>query len=153
MLPSALLSRMRAPLPIEHQECLFLRYAFLKQLPADVGSHLVHDKTADIAVLSQRADEIYRSSLSSNSSVNALDSVHAVSTPLSSRHGGLNLSFSFYKHIFSLRCSVTHGCWVNFNLFWFQNYSFTVWNVELFLDFPASSSFCSNPWSRFSSTS
>ena len=81
MLPSALLSRMRALLPSEHQECLFLRYAFLRQLPADVRSHLVHDKTADIAVLSQRADEIYRSSLSSNPSVNALDSVHTVSTP------------------------------------------------------------------------
>ena len=44
MLPSALLSRMRALLPIEHQECLFLRYAFLRQLPADVRSHLVHIK-------------------------------------------------------------------------------------------------------------
>ena len=81
MLPSALLSRMRALLPIEHQECLFLRYAFLRQLPSDVRSHLVHDKTADIAVLSQPADEIYRSSLSSSSLVNALDSVHAFITP------------------------------------------------------------------------
>ena len=83
MLPSALLSRMRALLPIEHQECLFLRYAFLRQLPSDVRSHLVHDKTVDIAVLSQRADEIYRSSLSSRSSVNAVDSVHAVNAPSS----------------------------------------------------------------------
>ena len=81
MLPSALLSRMRALLPIEHQECLFLRYAFLRQLPSDVRSHLVHDKTADIAVLSQLADKIYRSSLSSSSSVNALDSMHAVNAP------------------------------------------------------------------------
>ena len=83
MLPSALLSRMRALLPIEHQECLFLRYAFLRQLPSDVRSHLVHDKTVDIAVLSQRADEIYRSSLSSRSSVNAVDSVLAVNAPSS----------------------------------------------------------------------
>ena len=83
MLPSALLSRMRALLPIEHQECLFLRYAFLRQLPSDVRSHLVHDKTVDIAVLSQHADEIYRSSLSSRSSVNAVDSVHAVNAPSS----------------------------------------------------------------------
>ena len=80
MLPSALLSRMRALLPIEHQDCLFLRYAFLKQLPADVRSHLVHDKAVDISILAQRADEIYRSSLSSSSAVNAVDSVHAVST-------------------------------------------------------------------------
>ena len=71
MLPSALLSRMRV---------LFLRYAFLKQLPADVRSHLVHDKAIDISILAQRADEIYRSSLSSSSTVNAVNSVHAVST-------------------------------------------------------------------------
>ena len=83
LLPSALLSRMRALLPIEHQECLFLRYVFLRQLPADVRSHLVHDKTVDIAVLSLRADKIYRSSLSPSSSVNAVDLVHAVSTPSS----------------------------------------------------------------------
>ena len=83
MLPSALLSRMRALLPIEHQECLFLRYAFLRQLPSNVRSHLVHDNTVDIAVLSQRADEIYQSSLSPRSSVNAVDSVHAVNTPSS----------------------------------------------------------------------
>ncbi|XP_023348728.1 uncharacterized protein LOC111717460 [Eurytemora carolleeae] len=81
MLPSALLSRMQALLPIEHQECLFLRYAFLRQLPSDVRSHLVHDNTVDIAVLSQRADEIYRSSLSPRSSVNTVDSVHAVNSP------------------------------------------------------------------------
>ena len=77
----SLLSRMRALLPKEHQKCLFLRYAFLGQLPSDVRSHLVHDKTADIAILSQRADKIYRSSLSSSLSVNAVDSVHAVNTP------------------------------------------------------------------------
>ena len=81
MLPSALLSKMRALLPIEHQDCLFLRYAFLKQLPADVRSHLVHDKAVDISILAlQRADEIYRSSLSSNSAVNVVDSVHAMNT-------------------------------------------------------------------------
>ena len=74
MLPSALLSRMRALLPIKHQDCLFLRHAFLKQLPADVRSAI------DISILAQRTDEIYRSSLSSNSAVNAVDSVHAVST-------------------------------------------------------------------------
>ena len=78
MLPSALLSRMRALLPIEHQACLFLRYAFLRQLLSDVRSYLVHDKTT---ILSQSDDEIYWSSLSSSSSVNTLDSVHAVNTP------------------------------------------------------------------------
>ena len=46
---------------IDHHECLFLRYAFLGQLPTDVRLHLVHDKLGDITVLSQRADEIYRS--------------------------------------------------------------------------------------------
>jgi len=81
MLPSALLSKMRALLPIEHQECLFLRYAFLRQLPADVRSHLVHDKTEDITVLSQRADEIFRSSAAPNLSVSSLDSAHAVLQP------------------------------------------------------------------------
>ena len=81
MLPSALLSRMRALFPIEHQECLFLRYAFLRQLPADVRSHLVHDKTEDITVLSQRADEIFRSSSAPNLSVSALDSANAVLPP------------------------------------------------------------------------
>ena len=80
MLPSALLSKMRALLPIEHQDCLFLWYAFLKQLPADVRSHLVHDKAIDISILAQCADEIYQSSLSSSLTVNAVDSVHAVST-------------------------------------------------------------------------
>ena len=63
---------------------MFLRYAFLRQLPSDVRSHLVHDNTVDITVLSQRADEIYRSSLSPRSSVNAVDLVLAVNT-LSSR--------------------------------------------------------------------
>ena len=67
--------------PKEHQKCLFLRYAFLGQLPSDVRSHLVHDKTADIAILSQRTDKICWSSLSSSLSVNAVDSVHAVNTP------------------------------------------------------------------------
>ena len=81
MLPSALLSRMRALLPIEHQECLFLWYPFLRQLPSDVRSHLVYDKTTDITILSQRADAINWSSLSSRLSVNAMDSVHAVNTP------------------------------------------------------------------------
>ena len=83
MLPSVLLSRMWELLPIEHQECLFLGYAFLRQLPANVRSHLVHDNTMDIALLFQRADEIYRSSLSPSSLVNAVDSVHAVNTPFS----------------------------------------------------------------------
>ena len=81
MLPSALLSRMRALFPIDHQECLFLRYAFLRQLPADVRSHLVHDKTEDITVLSQRADEIFRNSSAPNLSVSALDSANAVLPP------------------------------------------------------------------------
>ena len=81
MFPSALLARMRALFPIEHQECLFLRYAFLWQLPADVRSHLVHDKSEDITVLSQRANEIHRSSLTTNPSVNVVDSAHTVHAP------------------------------------------------------------------------
>ena len=63
MLPSALLSRKQALLPVKHQECLFLWYAFLRQLPADKRSHLAHYKTVDIPILSQHADEIYQSSL------------------------------------------------------------------------------------------
>ena len=71
----------------------------------------------------------------------------------SSWYWGFNLGFPVFNPIFNLWCSATHGWWVNFNLLWFQNYPSTVWNVELFLDFPTGSSFCSNPWSRFSSIS
>ena len=70
MLPSALLSKMPAFLPTDHQECLFLSYALLRQLPANVRSHLVYDKAEHITVLTQHADEIYQSSLPFNSTVN-----------------------------------------------------------------------------------
>ena len=89
MLPSALLSRMRALLPIKHQDCLFIRHAFLKQLPADVRSAI------DISILAHRTDEIYRSSLSSNSAVNAVDSVHAVNAHPSRQNRRFQRSVEF----------------------------------------------------------
>ena len=55
---------MRALFPINHQECFFLCYAFLS-----------HDKIGDITALSQHADEIYQSSLTSSSISNSVDTV------------------------------------------------------------------------------
>ena len=61
MLPSALMSKMLSLLPAGHEACFFLRGAFLKRLPADVRSHLVHDNTSDPLTLSLRANEIHQS--------------------------------------------------------------------------------------------
>ena len=71
----------------------------------------------------------------------------------SSWYWGFNLCFPISNLTFNLWSLVTHGWWVNFNLLWFQNYSSTIWNMELFLNFPTGSNFCSNPWNRFSPTS
>ena len=86
MLPSALLSKMQAILSIDHQKCLFLLNAFLRQFLADGRSHLVHDNTENYTVLSQRADEIYQSSLTSSSTANTVDIIHAVHPPTPSQH-------------------------------------------------------------------
>ena len=61
MLPSALMSKMLSLLPAGHEACFFLHGAFLKRLPADVRSHLVHDNTSDPLTLSLRANEIHQS--------------------------------------------------------------------------------------------
>ena len=47
MIPFALMSKMLALLPDNHQACFFLHGAFLKRLPPDVRAHLVHDRTTD----------------------------------------------------------------------------------------------------------
>ena len=44
LLPSALMSKMLALLPADHQACFFLCGAFLQRLPSDVRTHLVHDR-------------------------------------------------------------------------------------------------------------
>ena len=74
MLPSALMSKMLSLLPAGHEACFFLRGAFLKRLPADVRSHLVHDNTSDPLTLSLRADEIHQSRVSSTSAINHVNS-------------------------------------------------------------------------------
>ena len=76
MLPPALMSKMLSLLPGGHEVCFFLHGAFLKRLPADVRSHLVHDNTSDPLTLDLRADEIHQSLVSSASAVN-----HVSSTP------------------------------------------------------------------------
>ena len=76
MLPSALMSKMLALLPADHQACFFLHGAFLKRLQPDVRAHLVHDRTSDSLSLALRANQIYQSQVSSTSAVN-----HVSSTP------------------------------------------------------------------------
>ena len=61
ILPSVLMSRMLSLLPAGHEVCFFLRGAFLKRLPADVRSHLVHDNTSDPLTLALCADKIHQS--------------------------------------------------------------------------------------------
>ena len=68
----------------------------------------------DIAVLSQRADEIYWSSLSPSSSVNAVDSFHAVNTPSSQQNRRAQRSqhppsWYYPPFHFSLGLSTTYG--------------------------------------------
>ena len=67
MLPSALMSKMLALLPADHQACFFLCGALLKHLPSDVRAHLVHDRTSDPLSLALHANEIYQSPVSSAS--------------------------------------------------------------------------------------
>ena len=61
MLPSALMSKMLSLLPPGQGACFFLRGTFLKHLPADVQSHLVHDSSSDPLTLALRADKIHQS--------------------------------------------------------------------------------------------
>ena len=61
MLPFALMSKMLALLPANHQACFFLHGAFLKVLPPDVRAHLVHDQTTDPLSLVLCAHKIYQS--------------------------------------------------------------------------------------------
>ena len=73
MLPSALMSKMLSLLPAGHEACFFLRGAFLKRLPTDVRSQLVHDNTSDPLTLAIRADKIHQSRVAS--AVNYVSSV------------------------------------------------------------------------------
>ena len=81
------MSKMLSLLPAGHESCFLLRGAFLKRLPTDVRSHLVHDNTSDPLTLSLRADEIHQSPISSASAINHVNftsddySVLAVRTP------------------------------------------------------------------------
>ena len=59
MLPSALLSKMLAFLPADHQACFFFRVAFLKHLPSDVRAHVVQNRILDPLSLALRANKIY----------------------------------------------------------------------------------------------
>ena len=61
MLPFALMSKMLALLPANHQACFFLHGAFLKVLPPDVRAHLVQDQTTDPLSLVLCAHKIYQS--------------------------------------------------------------------------------------------
>ena len=89
MKPSKLMSNMLALLPVSHKPCFFLRGAFLKRLPADVQAHLLRDDFSDPISLALKADEIYKSRISS-SPVYAVsraleDSVNAVRSPAGHR--------------------------------------------------------------------
>ena len=66
MKPSKLMSNMLALLPIGHKPCFFLRGAFLKRLPADVRAHLLRDDFSDPISLALKADELYKSRVSSS---------------------------------------------------------------------------------------
>ena len=70
------MSKMLSLLPSGHNACFFLRGAFLKRLPPDVQSHLVHDSTSDPLSLALHADEIHQRLVSSASTIN-----HVHSTP------------------------------------------------------------------------
>ena len=74
MLPSALMSKMLSLLPSGHRTCFFLRGAFLKRLPTDVRSHLVHDSSSDPLTLALCADKIHQSRVSFASAVNQVHS-------------------------------------------------------------------------------
>ena len=65
MHPSTLMSRMPGLLSAGHDPCFFLQATFLKRLPVDIQSHLVHDRTSDPLTLALRADKILQSRVSS----------------------------------------------------------------------------------------
>ena len=69
MLPSALMSKILALLPADHQTCFFLCGPFLQRLLSDVRAHLVHDWILDPLSLALHADTIYQSQVSSSSAL------------------------------------------------------------------------------------
>ena len=77
MQPSSLMSQMLGFLSVSHEPCFFLQATFLKRLPVDIQSHLVHDRTSDPLTLALHAYEIFQSRVSSFSTVN-----HVSSTPV-----------------------------------------------------------------------
>jgi len=87
MKPSKLMSNMLALLPVDHKPCFFLRGAFLKRLPADVRAHLLRDDFSDPISLALKADEIYKSRVSSSPVyvVSQEDSVNAVRSSATNR--------------------------------------------------------------------
>jgi len=89
MKPSRLMSNMLALLPAGHEPCFFLKGAFLKRLPADIGAHLIRDDFSDPISFALKADEIYQSRVASNPvyavSSSPEDSVNAVRSSGSSR--------------------------------------------------------------------
>ena len=66
MKPSKLMSNMLALLPSGHEPCFFLKGAFLKRLPADIRAHLIRDDFSDPISFALKADEIYKSRVSSS---------------------------------------------------------------------------------------
>ena len=89
MKPSKLMSSMLALLPIGHKPCFFLWGAFLKRLPANVRAHLLRDDFSDPISLALKADEFYRTRVSSNPvygfSSPPEDSINAVRSSASTR--------------------------------------------------------------------
>ena len=75
MLPSALMSKILALLPADHQAGFFFHRAFLQRLPSDVRAHLVHDRILRTLSFALPVDKIYRSYFSSSSAL------HHVSSP------------------------------------------------------------------------
>ena len=91
MKPSRLMSNMLALLPAGHEPCFFLKGAFLKRLPADIRAHLIRDDFSDPISFALKADEIYKSRVSSSqvysvtSTPEDQHSVNAVRPPVPNR--------------------------------------------------------------------
>ncbi|XP_023326695.1 uncharacterized protein LOC111700108 [Eurytemora carolleeae] len=66
MKPSKLMSNMLALLPAGHEPCFFLKGAFLKRLPTDICAHLIRDDFSNPISFALKADEIYKSRVSSS---------------------------------------------------------------------------------------